>query len=156
HRVQFDYDRLTLEFVLDAPDGEYFGGAGGPQITPIVERRASAGPLIWERLGSEESRASKLVANARRGSMSWPSPMANARYGLTFPLANAGDPLPRRFAIATAKLVQLCRSTRIPGNALRTALSTYLDASLKSALEINDDQEAFGEYAVAVGNLWTE
>jgi len=88
--------------------------------------------------------------------MSWPSPMANARYGLTFPLAGAGDPLPRRFAVATAKLVQLCRSTRVPGNNLRTALSTYLDASLKSALELNDEHEAFGEHAVAVGNLWSE
>ena len=157
HRVQFDYDRLTLEFVLDAPDGEYFGGPGGvPLITPIVERRASGGPLIWERLGSEESRATKVVANPRRCSMSWPSPMANARYGMTFPLANAGDPLPRRFAVATSRLVQLCRSTRTPGNALRTAMSTYLDASLKSALEISDDQESFGEHAVAVGNLWTD
>ena len=156
HRVQFDYDRLTLEFAFDAPDGEYFGGPGGPVIMPIVERRASGGPLTWERLGSEESRATKIVASARRCQMSWPSPMADARYGLTFPLANPGDPLPRRFAVATAKLVQLCRSTRTPGNGLRTALSTYLDASLKSALELSDEQEAFGEHAVAVGNLWTE
>jgi hypothetical protein len=157
HRVQFDYDHLTLEFVFDAPDGEYFGGPGGaPAIYPIVERRANGGPLVWERLGSEESRALKIVANARRASLSWPSPMANARYGLTFPLANPGDPLPRRFAVATTKLVQLCRSTRTPGNGLRTALSTYLDASLKSALELNDEQESFGEHAVAVGSLWNE
>jgi len=157
HQVQFDYDRLTLEFVLDAPDGEYFGGiSGAPAVTPIVERRVNGGPLRWERLGSEESRATKIVANARRCSVSWPSPMANARYGMTFPLANAGDPLPRRFAVATTRLVQLCRSTRTPGNALRTALSTYLDASLKSALELGDEHDPFGEHSVAVGNLWTE
>jgi hypothetical protein len=154
HRVQFDYDRLTLEFVFDAPDGDYF--ASGTAIAPIVERRANGGPLRWERLGSEENRATKIVASSRRCSMSWPSPMANARYGLTFSLASAGDLLPRRFAVATAKLVQLCRSTRVPGNNLRTALSTYLDASLKSALELNDEHEAFGEHAVAVGNLWSE
>jgi len=155
HRVQFDYDRLTLEFVLDAPDGEYFGVVGGaPVVTPIVERQTT-GPLPWERLGSEEIRATKLVANARRCSVSWPSPMASARYGLTFPLANSGDPLPRRFAVATAKLVQLCRSTRTLGDGLRTSLSTYLDASLKSALEIGPDDESFGEHAVAVGNLWS-
>jgi hypothetical protein len=154
HRVQFDYDRLTLEFVFDAPDGDYF--VSGAAIAPIVERRANGGPLRWERLGSEESRATKIVASSRRCSMSWPSPMANARYGLTFPLANAGEPLPRRFAVATARLVRLCRSTRAPGHNLRTALSTYLDASLKSALELNDEHEAFGEHAVAVGNLWSE
>jgi hypothetical protein len=157
HRVQFDYDRLTLEFVLDASEGEYFGASGGaPEIMPIVERRANGGPLMWERLGSEDSRATKIVASARRCSMSWPSPMASARYGMTFPLANPGDPLPRKFAVATARLVQLCRNTRTPGNSLRTTLSTYLDASLRSALEISDEQEAFGEHAVAVGNLWTE
>jgi hypothetical protein len=52
--------------------------------------------------------------------------------------------------------VQLCRSTRNPGNGLRNALSTYLEASLESVLELNRDQEAFGEHAVAVGNLWTD
>jgi hypothetical protein len=156
HRVQFDYDRLTLEFAFDAPDGEYFGGPGGPLIVPIVERRSNGGPLTWERLGSEESRATRNFASARRASMSWPSPMANARYGLTFPLASAGDPLPRKFAVATAKLVSLCRSTRNPGNGLRNALSTYLEASLESALELSREQESFGEHAVAVGNLWTE
>jgi hypothetical protein len=70
------------------------------------------------------------------------------------PLASAGEPLPRRFAVATAKLVQLCRSTRASGEILRAALSTYLDASLKSSLEIADEDESFGEHAVAVGNLW--
>jgi 3',5'-cyclic AMP phosphodiesterase CpdA len=155
HRVQFDYDRLTLEFVLDAPDGAYFDSVGGtPSISPIVERRISGGPLPWERLGSEESRASKLVASARRCQMSWPSPMASARYGMTFPLANPGDPLPRRFAVATSKLVQLCRGTRTLGDGLRATLATYLDASLKRALEQSDDEESFGEHAVAVGNLW--
>lgn len=156
HRVQFDYDRLTLELVLDAPDGDYFGAVGGtPSITPIVERSVNSGPQPWERLGSEETRASKLLANTRRCSVSWPSPMANARYGLMFPLANAGDPLPLRFAVATSKLVQLCRSTRAHGDPLRAALSTYLDAALKSSLELGDDDESFGEHAVAVGNLWS-
>jgi len=156
HQVQFDYDRLTLELVLDAPGGDYFGSAGGiPVITPIVERRVHGGPQPWERLGNEESRAVKLLVNTRRCSVSWPSPMANARYGLMFPLANAGDRLPLRFAVATSKLVQLCRSTRTLGEALRTTLSTYLDASLKSSLEINADVESFGEQAVAVGNLWS-
>lgn len=157
HRVQFDYDRLTLEFVLDAPDGDYFGTVGGvPTITPIVERRANGGPLPWERLRSEESRASKVLANSRRCSVSWPSPMASARYGLMFPLANAGDPLPWRFAVATTKLVQLCRGTRTLGEGLRATLSTYLEASLKSSLELDGDDESFGEHAVAVGNLWNE
>jgi hypothetical protein len=156
HRVQFDYDRLTLEFVLDAPDGDYFGSAGGVStIAPIVERRANGGPLPWERLGSEEARATKLLASTRRCSVSWPSPMANARYGLMFPLANAGDPLPQRFAVATARLVQLCRSTRRVGQTVRTTLSTYLHESLKRSLELSDD-ELFGENAVAVGNLWSE
>jgi 3',5'-cyclic AMP phosphodiesterase CpdA len=151
HRVQFDYDRLTLEFVLDAPDGAYFGEvAGAPVVTPIVERRVNGGPLAWERLGSEESRATKVVASARRCSMSWPSPMANARYGLTFPLANPGDPLPWRFAVATTRLVHLCRGTRSLGERLRATLSTYLDASLG----LGDEDESFGEHAVAVGNLW--
>jgi 3',5'-cyclic AMP phosphodiesterase CpdA len=158
HQVQFDYDRLTLEFVLDAPDGDYFettGGSGGvPAVTPIVERRIYGGRLPWERLSSEESRASKLLANTRRCAVSWPSPMANARYGLMFPLASAGEPVPRRFAVATSKLVQLCRSTRSRGDSLRSTLSTYLDASLKSSLEIGADVESFGEHAVAVGNLW--
>jgi hypothetical protein len=81
--------------------------------------------------------------------------MASARYGLMFPLANPGDRLPRRFAVATAKLVQLCRGTRAHGETLRTTLSTYLDASLKSSLELNDDDESFGEHAVAVGSLWS-
>jgi len=159
HQVQFDYDRLTLEFVLDAPSGDYFGtggAAGGvPAITPIVERRVNAGPQPWERLGSEESRAVKLLVNTRRCSVSWPSPMASARYGLTFPLANPGDRLPLRFAVATSKLVQLCRSTRTLGDGLRSTLSTYLDASLKSSLDLNADVESFGEHAVAVGNLWS-
>jgi hypothetical protein len=156
HRVQFDYDRLTLEFVLDAPDGDYFGSAGGvPTIAPIVERRANGGPLPWERLGSEEARATKLLPSTRRCSVSWPSPMADARYGLMFPLASAGDPLPLRFAVATARLVQRCRSTRRLGDGLRTTLATYLEAALKSALELGDD-ESFGENAVAVGNLWSE
>jgi len=156
HQVQFDYDRLTLEFVLDAPDGDYFGAAGGvPAITPIVERRIYGGRLPWERLGSEESRASKLLANTRRCAVSWPSPMASARYGLMFPLASAGEPVPLRFAVATSKLVQLCRSTRSRGDSLRSTLSTYLDASLKSSLEIGADVESFGEHAVAVGNLWS-
>jgi len=156
HRVQFDYDRLTLEFVLDAPDGDYFGAAGGtPSITPIVERHVNTGPQPWERLSSEETRAVKLLASTRRCSVSWPSPMANARYGLMFPLANPGDRLPRRFAVATSKLVQLCRGTRAHGETLRTTLSTYLDASLKSSLELSDDDESFGEHALAVGNLWS-
>ena len=157
HRVQFDYDRLTLEFVLDALDGDYFGAVGGtPSITPIVERRVNSGPQPWERLGSEETRAVKLLANTRRCSVSWPSPMADARYGLMFPLANAGDRLPRRFAVATSKLVHLCRSTRAHGDILRTTLSTYLDASLKSSLDLGDDDESFGEHSVAVGNLWSD
>jgi len=84
------------------------------------------------------------------------SPMANARYGLMFPLANAGDPLPWRFAVATSKLVQLCRGTRTLGDGLRATLSTYLEASLKSSLELDGDDESFGEHAVAVGNLWNE
>jgi hypothetical protein len=156
HRVQFDYDRLTLELALDAPDGDYFAASAGvPQITPIVERRINGGPLLWERLGSEESRARTVLASSRRCSVSWPSPMANARYGMTFPLASAGEPLPPRFAVATAKLVQLCRATRTQGEGLRTALSTYLDASLKSSLEMSAEQESFGEHAVAVGNLWS-
>jgi len=156
HRVQFDYDRLTLEFVLDAPGGDYFGTVGGaPSITPIVERRVSGGPQPWERLGTEEIQAKKLLASTRRCSVSWQSPMASARYGLMFPLANAGDPLPLRFAVATSKLVQLCRGTRAHGEGLRTTLSTYLEASLKSSLEINDDDESFGEHAVAVGSLWS-
>jgi hypothetical protein len=157
HRVQFDYDRLTLELVLDAPEGDYFGSVGGtPAITPIVERRVAGGPLPWERLGSEESRASKLLVSTRRVSVSWPSPMANARYGMMFPLANPGDPLPLRFAVATAKLVHLCRSNRSLGDGLRTMLSTYLEAALKSSLELNGEEESFGEHAVAVGNLWSE
>lgn len=155
HRVQFDYDRLTLELVLDAPDGDYFGQVGGaPAVSPIVERSASSGPLPWERLGSEETRATKLLASTRRCSVSWPSPMANARYGLMFPLAARGDPLPLRFAVATSRLVQQFRGTRAPGEGLRATLATYLDASLKSSLEISDDDESFGEHAVAVGNLW--
>lgn len=159
HQVQFDYDRLTLELVLDAPDGDYFDTTGGPPggvpaIIPIVERRIYGGRLPWERLGSEESRASKLLANTRRCAVSWPSPMASARYGLMFPLASAGEPVPRRFAVATTKLVQLCRSTRSRGDSLRSTLSTYLDAALKSSLELNADVESFGEHAVAVGNLW--
>lgn len=155
HRVQFDYDRLTLEFVLDAPEGDYFSATGDiPSITPIVERRVNGGPQPWERLGSEETRAKKLLASTRRCSVSWPSPMAIARYGFMFPLASAGEPLPRRFAVATAKLIQLCRSTRASGEILRATLSTYLDASLKSSLEIADEDESFGEHAVAVGNLW--
>ena len=156
HQVQFDYDRLTLEFVLDAPTGDYFGVVdGAPAVTPIVERRASTGPQPWERLGSEESRAVMLLINARRCAVSWPSPMASARYGLTFPLARPGAPLPPRFAVATSKLVQLCRGTRALGNGLRTTLSTYLDAALKSPLEISAEVESFGEHAVAVGNLWS-
>ncbi|HET7502868.1 MAG TPA: metallophosphoesterase [Kofleriaceae bacterium] len=155
HVVQFDYDRLTMEFILDAPDGDYFGSAGGvPSISPIVERRTNGGPLRWERLGSEETRATKLLASTRRCSVSWPSPMASARYGLMFPLASRGDPLPLRFAVATSRLVQLCRSTRRQGEALRATLATYLEASLKSSLELDADNESFGEYAVAVGNLW--
>jgi len=158
HRVQFDYDRLTLELIYDAPDGAYFGGSGSidsaPTVTPIVERRVSGGPLPWERLGSEESRATKVVANARRCSVSWPSPMANARYGLTFRLANPGEPLPRRFALATSRLVKLCRSTRRIGEGLRSTLATYLDASLKRAFQLGDEEESFSEHVVAVGNLW--
>jgi hypothetical protein len=155
HQVQFDYDRLTLEFVLDAPDGDYFDAvAGVPAVTPIVERRIYGGRLPWERLGSEESRASKLLANTRRCAVSWPSPMASARYGLMFPLADAGEPVPRRFAVAASKLVQLCRGTRSRGESLRTTLATYLDAALKSSLDIHASVESFGEYAVAVGNLW--
>lgn len=156
HRVQFDYDRLTLEFILDAPEGDYFGAIGGtPAIMPIVERQVDGGPQPWERLGNEESRATRLLVNTRRCAVSWPSPMANARYGLTFPLANPGDPLPRRFAVATSKLVQLCRTTRTLGDGLRTTLSTYLDASLKSSLKLAANAESFGEHAVAVGNLWS-
>jgi hypothetical protein len=160
HQVQFDYDRLTLEFMLDAPHGDYFAVSGDPSnaapaITPIVERRVNTGPQPWERLGSEESRASKLLINTRRCSVSWPSPMANARYGMTFPLADPGDPLPLRFAVATSRLVQLCRSTRRLGDGLRTTLSTYLDAALRSSLKLPADAEAFGEHAVAVGNLWS-
>ena len=159
HRVQFDYDRLTLELVYDAPDGAYFRTADGaqpraPAITPIVERRVNGGPLPWERLPSEESRATMVVPNARRCSVSWPSPMANARYGMMFPLANPGDLLPRRYAIATTKLVDLCRSARARGEGLRTALATYLDASIKRALDRSEEEESFGEFAVAVGNLW--
>jgi predicted phosphodiesterase len=155
HRVQFDYDRLTLELMFDAPDGAYFRTLGGaPVITPIVERRISGGPLPWERLASEESRATMVVPNTRRCSVSWPSPMANARYGMMFPLANAGDLLPRRYAIATTKLVDLCRSARARGDGLRATLATYLDASIKRALDRSDEEESFGEYAVAVGNLW--
>jgi calcineurin-like phosphoesterase family protein len=154
HRVQFDYDRLTLELVLDASEGDYFGVVGGtPAITPIVERRVAGGPSPWERLSSEETRATKRVASTRHCQVSWPSPMANARYGITFPLACAGEPLPLRAAVATAKLVELCRGTRTPGEALRTTLSTYLEASLKSSLELADDA-SLGEHAVAVGNLW--
>jgi predicted phosphodiesterase len=156
HQVQFDYDRLTLELILDSPNGDYFGVVGGaPVITPIVERRVNAGPQPWERLNSEESRASKLPVSSRRCSVSWPSPMANARYGLTFPLADPGDPLPMRFAVATSRLVQLCRGTRTLGENLRATLSTYLDASLKSALQLTSDSDSFGEHAVAVGNLWS-
>jgi Calcineurin-like phosphoesterase len=157
HRVQFDYDRLTLELVFDEEDGDYFGSiAGVPSITPIVERRITGGPLPWERLGSEESRASKVLASTRRCSVSWPSPIADARYGLMFPLANAGDPLPLRFAVATAKLVHLCRSSREVGEGLRSALSTYLKASLDSTFDLYSEDDAFGEHAVAVGNLWSE
>ncbi|MGH2898525.1 MAG: hypothetical protein ACRDMZ_07610, partial [Solirubrobacteraceae bacterium] len=156
HQVQFDYDRLTLELVLDAPEGDYFDSVGGvPAITPIVERRIYGGRLPWERLGSEESRASKLLANTRRCAVSWPSPMANARYGLMFPLADVGEPVPRRFSVATSRLVQLCRGSRSRGESLRTTLATYLDAALKSSLDIHADVESFGEYAVAVGNLWS-
>jgi hypothetical protein len=156
HQVQFDYDRLTLELMLDAPSGDYFGVSGGtPVITPIVERRVNSGPQPWERLGSEESRASKLLVSSRRCSVSWPSPMANARYGLTFPLADAGDALPIRFAVATARLVQLCRSTRTPGEILRKTLGTYLNVSLERSLQLVADEESFGEQAVAVGNLWS-
>ncbi|HEU4726361.1 MAG TPA: metallophosphoesterase [Kofleriaceae bacterium] len=155
HVVQFDYDRLTMELILDAPDGDYFGGAGGvPSISPIVERRTNGGPLRWERLGSEEARATKLLASTRRCSVSWPSPMASARYGLMFPLASRGDPLPLRFAVATTWLVHLCRGTRRQGEGLRGTLATYLEASLKSSLELDADNESFGEHAVAVGNLW--
>ena len=156
HQVQFDYDRLTLEFVLDAPAGDYFGVVdGAPAVAPIVERRATTGPLAWERLDSEQARAVPLIINTRRCAVSWPSPMANARYGLTFPLADPGAPLPPRFAVATAKLVQLCRGTRALGHGLRTTLATYLDAALKSPLEIGAEVESFGEHAVAVGNLWS-
>jgi hypothetical protein len=154
HRVQFDYDRLTLEFKLDAPSGDYFESfAGVPAVTPIVERRVSGSPP-WERLASEEARATRIPASSRQCSVSWPSPMANARYGMTFPLANPGEPLPARFAVATSRLVQLCRGTRTLGEALRSGLSTYLEASLKSSLDMSADQESFGEHAVAVGNLW--
>jgi hypothetical protein len=52
-------------------------------------------------------------------------------------------------------LVQLCRGTRAHGESLRATLATYLDAALKSALEISADIESFGEHAVAVGNLWS-
>lgn len=157
HRVQFDYDQLTLELVYDA-EGAYLGGTaasgGAPVITPVVERRTNGGPLPWERLASEESRAVLQTPNARRCSVSWPSPMANARYGMTFRLANPGEPLGRRFEIATARLVKLCRSTRKVGEGLRITLSDYLDASLKNALEIRPEDESFSEHSVAVGNLW--
>lgn len=158
HRVQFDYDRLTLEFQLDAPDGAYFGSGGAaggaPAITPIVERRISGGPVPWERLASEESRATKVVANARSCKVSWPSPMANARYGMTFPLANPGEPLPNSFAIAISRLVKLCRSSRALGDGLRKELATCLDASIKRALDLDMDSQSFSEHSVAVGNLW--
>jgi Calcineurin-like phosphoesterase len=156
HRVQFDYDRLTLELTLDSPDRDYFGTVGGtPAITPIVERRVHAGPSPWERIRSEEARAIKRLASTRSCQVSWPSPMANARYGFMFPLANSGDQLLPRYAVATARLVQLCRSSRRYSEPLREALSTYLDISLKRSLEL-DDHDELGEHAVAVGNLWNE
>ncbi|HEX4417022.1 MAG TPA: metallophosphoesterase [Kofleriaceae bacterium] len=159
HRVQFDYDKLTMELVLEASDGDYFGTAGGaagatPVVTPVVERRGNGGPSPWERLASEEIRATRQLASTRQASVSWPSPIAGARYGMTFPLACAGEPLPLRFTVATAKLVHLCRGTRQPGESLRSTLATYLDAALKSALELSANHESFGEHAVAVGNLW--
>jgi hypothetical protein len=159
HRVQFDYDRLTMELELDADEGDFFGTVGGatasvPAIIPIVERRTTNGPSPWERLQSEESRATKLVANTRTCSLSWPSPMANARYGMTYPLANAGESLPMRFQIATGKLVHVCRATRKPGDSLRATLATYLDTALKKSLELDASHELFGEHAVAVGYLW--
>ncbi|HEY0193575.1 MAG TPA: metallophosphoesterase [Kofleriaceae bacterium] len=160
HLVQFDYDRLTMELTFDAPEGDYFAtelgtedAPGAPIITPIVERRGNGGPSPWERIDSEEGRARKQLASSRHVSVSWPSPMAGARYGITFPLAYPGEPLPLRFAVATAKLVQLCRATRRPGEHLRGTLATYLDAALKSSLELTS-QDSFGEHAVAVGNLW--
>ena len=156
HRVQFDYDRLTLELKLDAASSDYFESAGEvPLVTPIVERRVAGSPP-WERLASEEARASRILASARQVSVSWPSPMANARYGITFPLAQPGESLPSRFAYATERLVQLCRGTRQKGEHLRGTLSTYLEAALKSSLEMGADQETFGEHAVAVGYLWAD
>jgi hypothetical protein len=73
-----------------------------------------------------------------------------------FPLANPGDPLPLRFAVATSKLVQLCRSNRARGDRLRSTLSTYLEEALKNSLELHSDEDSFGEHSVAVGNLWNE
>ncbi|HET9626957.1 MAG TPA: metallophosphoesterase [Kofleriaceae bacterium] len=159
HAVQFDYDRLTMELELEDDRGDFFGTAGGatasvPVVIPIVERHTTSGPSPWERLASEEARAVKVVASTRTCSLSWPSPMANARYGMTYPLASAGESLPIRFQIATSKLVHLCRGTRKPGDALRATLATYLDTALKKALEVDAGHDAFGEHAVAVGNLW--
>ena len=159
HVVQFDYDRLTMELKLDADEGDFFGTVGGatasvPAIIPIVERPTPSGPSTWERLPSEETRANKLIANKLTCSLSWPSPMAGVRYGLTYPLANAGASLQSRFSIVTSKLVQLCRGSRRPGDSLRATLSTYFETALKTALELEGNQEILGEHAVAVGNLW--
>ena len=63
--------------------------------------------------------------------------------GLMFPLASAGEPVPLRFAVATSKLVRLCRSTRSRGDSLRSTLSTTANKLFIRAGDRSLDYMAF-------------